>query len=162
MKDRILNLFMLLTVAAALIFTLVKAPPEGAAGGTAPFRTALPAPSPSPTPEPLDAYRSRRAESRCQEQAALAVLIENENTAGEIRRLAEAQLLEMTAHSEAELAVEAALTARGYEKALCVVRADAVNVFLSQEISAQDAALILALAREASGAAPENIRIAGL
>ena len=72
MKDRILNVLMLLTVAVALGITLLR----GGAGeetlSPAPFLSALPAAAPTATPHPADAYRQRRAESRRQEGAEQA------------------------------------------------------------------------------------------
>lgn len=158
MKDKILNILLLLTVAAALVLTLIRGKPYQESPAMA--LTALPTLVPTATPHPVDAYRARRADTRAQEQALLRALVQSDQTSKETRAQAEKQLLEASAWMETELAVEAALAAQGYGQALCVARAGAVTILIPQEITAKEAALILALAQEASGAAAENIRIA--
>lgn len=158
MKDKILNILLILTVTAALTLTLARGQPEQESASLT--LTALPTRIPTATPHPVDAYRARREETRAQEQALLRALAQSEQTSPETRAQAEKQLLEAAAWMETELAVEAALAAQGYGQALCVAREGAVTILLSQELTAQEAALILALAQEASGAAAENIRIA--
>ena len=162
MKDRILNTCMLLTVAAALILTLTRGAPEPADSGV-PFAVSVGATAaPAATPAPLEAYRLRREQTRREEREALQALIQSEATADELRALAEQQLLDMTRHNEIELAVEAALTAKGCGDGLCAARRDGVTVFLPWEISAQDAALLLDIVREVSGLSKENIRLTGM
>ena len=70
-------------------------------------------------------------------------------------------LLGLTRHWTILLAVEAALAGRGYENALCVVRQGEATVFTGAPLTAQDAALVQQLILEASGIAPENIRLSG-
>ena len=165
MKDRVLNLLMLLAVAAALFLTLVRGdkPNERAnQGERIPLPVvSIPTPSPTASPHPADAYRAERAQTRAQEEALLLSLINSAQTASEIRALAEAQLLDMTKNDETELAVEAALAAGGYEKSLCVARAGEVTVFFPREITQQEAALFLDIAQDASGLSAENIRLTG-
>lgn len=158
MKDKILNGLMLLTVALALFFSLTQGsdPPAAPMAALKAGPTLLPA----PTLTPAEDYRARRQSSRAQEQALLRALIQSQATTPEIRTLAEEQLLSMTGWMETELAVEAALAAKGYSQALCVAREGSVTILLPQPLDQQEAALILALAQEASGVKKTNIRIA--
>ena len=160
-KDRIWNGLMLITVAAALIFTLTKGASEQE-GAPLPLTVAsLPTPIPTATPTPAEAYRQERAYTRQRDRDALLVLVQSESVGAETRALAERQLLETAKNDEIELAAEAALVARGYANSLCAARQGAITVFLDKEISAGDAALLLDVVREASGLAPENIRLTG-
>ena len=161
MKDRILNVLMLLTVAAALGITLLRGGTGAETLSPAPFLSALPAAAPTATPHPADAYRQRRAESRRQEKQVLLSLIEGEFTQEATRNLAQEQLLRVTEQEEAELAVEAALAAWGDEKALCTARDGALTILVSAPLTEGQASLVLELAREASGLPAENIRISG-
>lgn len=158
MKDKILNVLLLLTVAAALILTLAQGDSGEGPPGLA--IQSVPTLAPAPTAHPIDAYRARRAETRAQEQGLLRALVQSQETAPETRALAEKQLLEITENLETELAVEAALAAQGYGQALCVARAGGLTICLAQELTERQAALIVDLARAASGVAKENIRIA--
>ena len=161
MKDRILNALMLLTVAAALIMTLVRGvPPDTEAGIPLPV-AAVATPAPTAAPHPADAYKMERAETRKKEEALLLSLINSAQTAEETRILAEAAILDMTKNDEIELAVEAALAERGYDKSLCVARNGEVTVFFPREITEREAALFLDIACAASGLDAQNIRLAG-
>ncbi len=161
MKDRIMNALMLLTVAAALILTLVRGAPEPEAAFEAPIVSSYATAAPANTLHPADVYRQQRAESRQMEQAMLQALIGSTFTAQETRELAEKQLLETAEQMETELAVEAALAGKGYAKALCVARENTVTVMTGTALSAPDAALLLTVITEASGVSPENIRMTG-
>ena len=161
MKDRIMNALMLLTVAAALILTLVRGAPEPETAFDAPIVSSFATAAPTNTPHPADVYRQQRAESRQMEQAMLQALIGSAFTAPETRALAEKQLLETAEQMETELAVEAALAGKGYTKALCVARENTVTVMTGTALSAPDAALLLTVITEASGVSPENIRMTG-
>ena len=162
MRDRIFNGVTLLAVAAAVILTLLRgggAVPSQDAG--LPFSPVPPAASATAAPHPAQAYRQRRAEVRQQEQAMLRILLDSAATTPETRALAQEQALLTVAQQETELAVEAALVGRGYENALCVVRQGEATVFTGAPLTAQDAALVQQLILEASGIAPENIRLSG-
>ena len=75
--------------------------------------------------------------------------------------LAGAQLLAAAADAEIELAVEAALTGRGYDQALCVCRKGKITLFPGRALQDADAALLFPLILEISGIPAENIRISG-
>lgn len=160
-KEHLWNGLMLVTVAAALIFTLTKGTPEQESPPLPLTVASLPTPMPTATPTPAEAYRQERARTRQRDRDALLVLVESVNVSLETRALAESQLLETAKNDEIELAAEAALIARGYPNCLCAARQGAVTVFLDKEISAGDAALLLDVVREASGLSTENIRLTG-
>lgn len=160
-KDRLWNGLMLVTVAAALIFTLTKGTPEQESVALPLAVASLPTPMPTVTPTPAEAYRQERAQTRQRDRDALLALVESESVSPETRALAESQLLETAKNDEIELAAEAALIAKGYPNSLCAARQGAITVFLDKEISAGDAALLLDIVREASGLSPENVRLTG-
>ncbi|MBR1586533.1 MAG: SpoIIIAH-like family protein [Clostridia bacterium] len=156
MKDRILNTLMLLTVAAALVFSLLRGgAPEEEAVSPLLSVTVL------PTLHPAESYRARRAETRRQEQALLTDALENPQLPDATRALAQDQLQAMLRSDEVELAVEAALAGQGYPQALCVCRGGALTIFTGQPLTDRDAALIFALAEEISGIDGQNIRVSG-
>ena len=157
MKDRILNVLMLAAVAAALILTFLKGPPDTEAG----LPMASAAQPAAAAPHPAEVYRARRKETRAMEQSLLTTLIDSEHTAPETKTMAEQQLIGITSNDEIELAVEGALAANGYTDALCVSRDGSMTVFLPAEITADDAAYFLEMAQDASGLPPENIRLTG-
>ena len=157
MKDRILNVLMLAAVAAALILTFLKGPPDTEAG----LPMASAAQPAAAAPHPAEVYRARRKETRAMEQSLLTTLIDSEQTVPETKAMAEQQLIEITSNDEIELAVEGALAANGYTDALCVSRDGSMTVFLPTEITAEEAAYFLEMAQDASGLPPENIRLTG-
>ena len=157
MKDRILNVLMLAAVAAALILTFLKGPPDTEAG----LPMASVAQPVAIAPHPAEVYRARRKETRAMEQSLLTTLIDSEQTVPETKAMAEQQLIAITTNEEIELAVEGALAANGYTDALCVSRDGSMTVFLPAEITADDAAYFLEMAQDASGLTPENIRLTG-
>ena len=158
MKDRILNVLMLAAVAAALIWTFLKGPPDTEAGLP---MASVAQPAVTIAPHPAEVYRARRKETRAMEQSLLTTLIDSEHTAPEAKTMAEQQLITITSNDEIELAVEGALAANGYTDALCVSRDGSMTVFLPTEITADDAAYFLEMAQDASGLTPENIRLTG-
>ncbi len=156
MKDRILNTLMLLTVAAALALTLFRGAPAEQAD------LPLAIVSPAPSPDPIEAYRLRRNQTREKEKALLLSLSESGAWTEETKALAEKALRQMLLSDETELALEAALSARGYGRALCVYREGSLTVLTAQPLTDRDAALILDLAREIAGLEPQNVRLSGL
>ena len=158
MKDRILNILMLGAVAAALILTFTRAGREPA--GALPTTAAV-SPAATAAPRPAEVYRARRRETRALEQSMLTALSESGHTAPETKALAEQQLLDIAKNDEIELAVEGAFAARGYTDALCVSRDGSMTVFLPTEITADQAAFFLEIARDISGLEAENIRLTG-
>ena len=148
---------MLCAVAGALLLSLKKG---GAPSGD--LRLALkPASAPAEALPADQAYRERRRETRQREQAALEAMIAGESTDPETRALAAEMLRDLVRNDETELAVEAALAARGWTDALCVARQGEAAVLLSHALTEQEANLILEIARTASGNDGEIIRVIG-
>ena len=145
MKDRILNVLMLAAVAAALILTFLKGPPDTEAG----LPMASVAQPAAIAPHPAEVYRARRKETRAMEQSLLTTLIDSEQTVPETKAMAEQQLIAITTNEEI------------YTDALCVSRDGSMTVFLPTEITAEEAAYFLEMAQDASGLPPENIRLTG-
>ena len=160
-KDHIWNALLLITVAAALFLTLSRSGKEAKSAALPLTVASVPTPNPTVPPTPAEAYRQERAQTRQRDRNALLALVESESVSPETRALAESQLLETAKNDEIELAAEAALIARGYPDSLCSARQGAITVFLDKEIGAVDAALLLDVVRDASGLAPENIRLTG-
>ena len=157
MKDKILNTLMLLSVAAALIFTWMN---EKKPVSTPTLALTVPATlAPTASPRPIDAYRAQRERTRQEETAALSALSENALADEDIRRMAQIQFTEIAQRNEIELAVEAALITRGYPDALCVFQSGTLTVLLSEPLAETDAQWIFQLAKEISGLEMENIRI---
>ena len=155
MKDRILNTLMLLTVAAALALTLWKGAPAEQA------EIPLAYVSPLPTPDPIETFRQRRAQTREKEKSLILSLSESGVWTEETKALAGEAMRQTLFSDETELAIEAALAARGYERALCVARENSLTILTAQPLSDRDAALILDLAREIAGIGSEKIRLSG-
>lgn len=155
-RDRILNFLMLAAVALALGLTFAQ---DSAASPALSLSTAVPqTAAPSPSPSPAAAYRIRREQERTQEEISLRQLADS-GASEETRAQAQVALLALQTNREAELTVEAALSGLGYDQALCTIQGETVHIILSQPLSDAQAAMLLALAQEASGAAAENIRI---
>ena len=161
MKDRVLNGLMLAAVAGALAVSWLRGPRRDAPGDVQAAFRAAPTAAPAETPSPEQAYRARRQETRRREQTALQALLNSEYAAEETRDMAADLLAAMARSDETELAVEAALCARGCPEALCVARQGEVTVLLSRSLTEREAGLILEIARTASGLPLENIRVTG-
>lgn len=151
-RDRILNVLMLAAVALALGLTFAQ---DSAASPALSLSTVPPQ---APSPSPAAAYRARREQERTQEEISLRQLADS-GASAETRAQAQAALLALQTNREAELTVEAVLSGLGYDQALCTIQGETVHIILSQPLSDSQAAMLLALAQEASGAAAENIRI---
>ena len=155
MKDRILNICMLAMVTLALLLSL-----RGGEQLPVPaLKSALvthPAPTDAP---PLQQYRMERQQSRQQLLQALTALQENKEMDGSLRQAAAEQLLSLSPQWETELALEAALAAKGYE-GICVMEQGKITIFLTGELSDREAALLQGLIREWADVEAENIRIA--
>lgn len=147
MRKRVISLLMLFFVIGALILSLRRDLPADA-----PLAAALPITcAPTAAPSPIESYRARRKTERAREQAALLSLGEDGD--------AKAQLLEINRCAEIELAVEAALAARGDGDGLCAVRGNQVTVVLGRPLDEREAAMIVSIAAEASGLTEDCIRL---
>lgn len=157
MKDRILNILMLASVFAALTLTLITEKELPAAPVFSP--EALSTLSPSPSPQPIEAYRIRRENTRKEETSALSALAENPGTDEKIRIMAQEEMTRIIQRNEMEMALEAALIARGYPDALCIFQAGTLTILFSTPLQESDAQWIFHLAQEISSLEMENIRL---
>ena len=160
-KDRIWNALLLVTVVCALFLSLSRKGRETEEAALPLTAASLPTLSPTASPTPAEAYRRERALTRQRDREALLTLAESAQASPETRALAESQLLETAKNDEIELAAEAALAAMGCTNSLCAARRGAVTVFLDRQISAEEAALLRSVVREASGLPQESIRLTG-
>ncbi|MBQ4075531.1 MAG: SpoIIIAH-like family protein [Clostridia bacterium] len=157
MKDRILNALMLVTVGLALILSYFHGQDAPSPLPAAALQI-HPSPLPSPSPPPIRQYLLQRNQQRQEERLALQTILENENMDAAFRTRAGNQLLEITENAEAELALEAALAAKGME-GVCIVRKGKITLFVDQPLDEASAALLIHLAAETTGVHPENIRL---
>jgi len=158
MKDRILNGMMLLMVALALGISFFQGEKEEE-DTAAVVMQEKPVLQATAVPHPIHQYRSQRERQRQEELSALKILWENEDTDASLRALAGEQIMEITKNAEVELAVEAALIARGQD-GICIFRKGKMTIFTSGEMDPAAAALIFHLAMETAGIEMENIRLA--
>lgn len=158
MKDRILNGLMLAMVALALGLSFFRDEKETAP----PFSPALQESAATAAAEeihPIIQYCSRRERQRQEELSALRVILEKEDADAALRKMAGEQIVEITKNAETELAMEAALAARGKE-GICIFRKGKMTVFTKETLDETEAALIFHLAMEIAGIEMENIRLA--
>lgn len=159
MKDRILNGLMLVAVAAALAMAWLKGVPENAR--PLPI-AALTVPEATAAPSPAEAFRARRREEREMERSLLQTLLDAGGADADAKARAEARLLSLTQYTETEIAVEAALSAQGYDQALCVAQDGSLTLFLPGKVTQDEADYFFNLARDISGLDPGQIRLTGL
>lgn len=85
-------------------------------------------------------YRLKRERARSQRIDILSMVINNPNTAPEVRVDAQRELERIAQLTETEMIVENLLTAKGFEDALLFWHEDSVNVIIkSQELSQKEA-----------------------
>ena len=156
MKGKLMNALLLLIVGAALYFSVGTREKESPALSAFPAVQALPA----ATETPLSAFRSRRARERAREQAALQAVLQDAAAPEEEKAEARRRLLSLSERTETELSVEAALAAAGDGQAICDAGDGEVTVYVTRELTAAAAALILDTVRSGTGLPAECVRIA--
>ena len=105
------------------------------------------------TPSPDAQYRQEREQQRAQEMSVLSALAQtgDQQAGGHLQTLIQ--------YAEAELAVEAALEAMGFEQAVCAVRENAVFVCLPERLDAATAQQIIEICMKMTGESTENVFI---
>jgi len=154
MKDRVLNILLLFTVAAALILSLKRSGPR-AQKEEALFSF----PSPAAlhfTPSPAEDFRARRAQARSLETEALQALISGKEPGD--AAWAEETLRSLVADTETELTAEAALAARGDGESLCAAQQGELIVFLAHPLTEAEAGTLTEVIVSACGVPSEKIR----
>lgn len=102
-------------------------------------------------PSPLEEYHLQREKTRAEDIAALTKLAENGDIA------AKEYMLAAISRHEKETAVEGALAAAGYAKAVCAVRDGAVTICVSERLDTASAQSILEICQIITQECPENV-----
>ena len=97
-------------------------------------------------------YRAQREAQRAEELQALSGLADSDERAAEALRA-------LIARAEGELAVEAALSAMGYENAICAIREDAAAICVAQAMDAGQAQRVIELCAGLTGVDAEKVFI---
>ncbi len=151
-----MNALLLAVVGAALYVSMKTPTKETSVLAALPTATA----PPIATESPLSAFRIRRARERAREQAALQAVLQDASATEQDRAEARKQLLSLNERTEWELSVEAALAAQGDGQGICDAGEKEVTVYVTRELNAAAAALILNTVTEKTGLPAECIRIA--
>lgn len=151
-----MNALLLAVVGAALYVSMKTPTKETSVLAALPTATA----PPIATESPLSAFRIRRARERAREQAALQAVLQDASATEQDRAEARKQLLSLNERTEWELSVEAALAAQGDGQGICDAGEREVTVYVTRELNAAAAALILDTVTEKTGLPAECIRIA--
>ena len=105
-------------------------------------------------------YRTERQNTRKEEIEYIREILDNPESDLEIKKEAQAQLLEITNSMEKELSMEALIKAKGFNEAVVIMHRDSVNVIVDkQELKPEEVAQILDIVKRESGQEAENIKI---
>ena len=108
----------------------------------------------------FDSYRTNRQSIRDMEMKYVQTLSESTSSDADVKKEAEARLLEISRLMELELKVENLIKAKGFEDVVAFVEDGSVNVVVKAEsISASDAAKILKIVTEETKESAQNITI---
>lgn len=110
--------------------------------------------------EAVAVYIADRDSAHDKDMAALLALTENEAIDLQTRQTAAEQMTVLAANSESQQALEAALASTALAPCAAIVTNGSVTLVTGKtEITAQDSALVLALAAAHAGAKPTDVRI---
>lgn len=105
-------------------------------------------------------YRFERENIRKKEVEYIREIVDNPQSDPEIKKEAQAQLLELTTNMEKELGIEGLLKAKGFKDAIVILHQDLVNVIVGKkELAPEEVAQILDIVKRESGKAADNIKI---
>ncbi len=105
-------------------------------------------------------YRLERENTRKEEIEYIREILDNPESDPDMKKEAQAQLLEITKNMEKELAIEALIKAKGFKDVVVILHKDSVNVIVDKpELKQEEVAQILDIVRRESGHKPENIKI---
>jgi len=105
-------------------------------------------------------YRLERQNTRKEEIEYIRELLNNPEADSEIKKEAQAQLLEITNSMEKELSMEALIKAKGFDEVVVIMHKDSVNVIVDKkELKPEEVAQILDIVKRESGQKAENIKI---
>lgn len=105
-------------------------------------------------------YRAERENTRKEEIEYIREILDNPASDPDMKKEAQAQLLEITRNMEKEMAIEALIKAKGFKDVVVILHKDSVNVIVDKpELKQEEVAQILDIVRRESGHKPENIKI---
>lgn len=112
------------------------------------------------TMDPIASFREERQKNRQMQISQLNEIIHSASEDSQIIALAQARQMDLLEWMDKESVLEGILKMRGFEEALTTVQTDSVNVFLCEEnISQQQAAIILELVMRETGISEGNVKI---
>ncbi len=118
------------------------------------------APTPALTPADLSAQRTLRETAYQQDRAALLALTENTDLTAQTREDAAARLARMVEEHQAELDMEEALRAVGFDPCLLLLENNTLTVMVKgQALTSTQSATILSLCAAHTDVQVENIRV---
>jgi len=105
-------------------------------------------------------YRIERENTRKNEIEVIREIIDNPNSDADMKKEAQAQLLEITNNMEKELLIEGLIKAKGFEDTIVMMSKNSVNVIVSRaELKPEEVAQILDIVKRESGKSPDSIKI---
>ena len=105
-------------------------------------------------------YRIERENTRKQEIEVIREIIDNPNSDADMKKEAQAQLLEIANNMEKELLIEGLIKAKGFEDTIVVMSQNSVNVIVGRaELKPEEVAQILDIVRRESGKSTDSIKI---
>ncbi len=105
-------------------------------------------------------FRFERESTRKEEVEYIREIVNNPKSDPEMKKEAQAQLLDITKNMEKELGIEALIKAKGFQDALVILHENSVSVIIDkQDLKPEEVAQILDIVKRESGEKPENIKI---
>jgi len=105
-------------------------------------------------------YRFERKQERNKEIEYINSIVNNPASDPDMVKEAQAQLLEITANMEAELAIENLIKAKGFQDAIVIIHKDNVNVIVDKsELVPEEVAIILDIVKRETNKDVNNIKI---
>lgn len=105
-------------------------------------------------------FRFERESTRKEEVEYIREIVDNPKSDPEMKKEAQAQLLDITKNMEKELGIEALIKAKGFQDALVILHENSVSVIIDkQDLKPEEVAQILDIVKRESGEKPENIKI---
>ncbi|MFU0801219.1 MAG: SpoIIIAH-like family protein [Xylanivirga thermophila] len=105
-------------------------------------------------------YRRDREDTRSEEIKYIKSIIDNPESDAEMKKEAQAQLLDITNNMEKELTIESIIKSKGFQDAIAIIHKGSVNVVVDkEELSSEEVAQILDVVKRESKSETENIKI---
>lgn len=105
-------------------------------------------------------YRIERENTRKKEIEVIREIVDNPNSDAEMKKEAQAQLLEIADNMEKELLIEGLIKAKGFEDTIVMMSKNSVNVIVNRsELKPEEVAQILDIVKRESGKSADSIKI---